>query len=320
MNSDYIQQLQVKLRRRAERLNKSSTNEFLWILTRTFSFLNDCHITKVILFDLGQRFPDANKCAEEVYHGKPCVRETDEFNAALSVCLLKKCIAEKQSHYIIKMGIDLGGIEGKDSLTLFREAYVDPLFDYIEEQIDASRLTLAILVKYKHRCEWFRRNELFEKYQSETSRGEERLAFDLYEYLHDQGLQFHIEPRSASGKVDLISWQTGKDRLVADVKIFDGKSRGSPYIICAFNQVYTYAKDYHETFGYLIIYKICEPDLLIGTRNQDGGVPFVTCNNKTIFFITIDLYPHAESASKRGRLQAIEITPEQLVKACNPAP
>jgi len=45
-------------------------------------------------------------------------------------------------------------------------------------------------------------------------------AYDLYEYLHDQGIQFHIEPESASGRVDLISAQSGKDRLMADAKNF----------------------------------------------------------------------------------------------------
>jgi len=37
----------------------------------------------------------------------------------------------------------------------------------------------------------------------------------------DQGLGLSIEPTSTPGEADLISAQTGDDRLVADVKIFE---------------------------------------------------------------------------------------------------
>jgi hypothetical protein len=190
------------------------------------------------------------------------------------------------------------------------------LFDYIDEQIDDKRMTLVLLKKFKHRCEWFHRSEMFERFKDDTGKGESILATRLYQYLHDQGAQFHIEPQSASGRVDLISAQAGKDRLVADAKLFNperGQDRG--YIVKGFRQVYEYTKDFIEPFGYLVIFKTCEQDLSIPTEHQESSVPFITHNNKTIFLVVIDIFDYSASASKRGKLQAYEITPQQFVES-----
>ncbi|HEY4247162.1 MAG TPA: hypothetical protein VGM64_09915 [Lacunisphaera sp.] len=172
------------------------------------------------------------------------------------------------------------------------------------------------LKKYKQRCEWFHRAKLFEKFKDDTGRGERNLASALYEYLHDQGVDFHIEPESASGRVDLISTQTGLDRLVADAKLFNPeRGQDRTYIAKGFRQVYEYTRDFNEVFGYLVIFKTCAEDLSIQTSHQEGGVPFLTHNNKTIFFLVIDIYEHELPASKRGKLQTYELTPAELVAA-----
>jgi hypothetical protein len=201
-----------------------------------------------------------------------------------------------------------------DVIEAFRLTYVEPLFDYIDEQLDDKRMTLVLLKKYKQRCEWFRRDELLAACVADTRQGEKTLAYDLYEYLHDQGIQFHIEPQSASGRIDLISAQTGKDRLVADAKIFNPESsHDRSYIMDGFRQVYDYTKDYNESFGYLVVFKTCAEDLSISTPKQESGVPFITHNNKSIFIVVIDIFDYPESASKRGKLNAYEITPEQFI-------
>ena len=64
-----------------------------------------------------------------------------------------------------------------------------------------------------------------------------------------------------------------------------------------------------------MIFKTCEQDLAIQTQRQESTIPFVTHNNKTIFIVVIDIFDYPESASKRGKLQAYEITPEQFVES-----
>ncbi len=154
------------------------------------------------------------------------------------------------------------------------------------------------------------------QFRDNTSQGESILALQLYQYLHDQGIQFNIESKSASGRIDLISSQSGKDRLLADAKIFNPeRSHDCAYIIKGFRQVYDYMKDYNESFGYLVIFKTCEQDLSITTSYQESSIPFISHNNKTIFLVVIDLFNYPESASKRGKLKAFEIMPEQFVEA-----
>ena len=65
---------------------------------------------------------------------------------------------------------------------------------------DDRRTVLGLLLKYKHHVEWFRRDDLRAKLEANTQKGEKILACDLYAYLHDQGLDFSIEPSSISGE------------------------------------------------------------------------------------------------------------------------
>ena len=172
-----------------------------------------------------------------------------------------------------------------------------------------------MLRRYKHKCEWFQRDFLFKLWSDNTVRGEKLLALHLYEYLYDQGLDFTIEPSSVSGEVDLIAAQKSDDPLIADTKIFNpGSKKGKEYIVKGFNQIYLYTVDYDEPFGYLIIYKISDVDLRFTLANQEQSTPFVVHNNKTVFIVIIDIYPHETSASKRGPLNPVEITEADLIR------
>ncbi|MDZ7779532.1 MAG: hypothetical protein U5R14_06265 [Gemmatimonadota bacterium] len=126
------------------------------------------------------------------------------------------------------------------------ELSTEPLYEYIDEKLDTGRAVLGLLLRYKHRCEWFSRSRLFETWQSAEKRGEKVLALDMYQYLFDQGLDFAIEPASASGEADLVEAQTGEERLIADAKIFDPDSgKDVPYLARGVNQLYIYSQDYN---------------------------------------------------------------------------
>ena len=313
MDSEYIQSIRYKLQKRLRRLSAANQESFRMVLAQTWLFLQDNEITKGILDDLERRVPEAEKWADTVIQdGCAMYGDTELTQTAICYWVVKTCAT---APFDEKKALEEGRHREIMQLTNsndFRDNYVEPLFDYIEEQIDDKRMTLALLKKYKHRCEWFRRKEL--KLASEQ--GETTLVYDLYEYLHDQGLQFHIEPKSASGRADLISAQTGKDRLLADAKIFnpDG-SQDSGHIVEGFRQVYEYAKDFNEPSGYLVIFKTCERDLSIPTQNQESAIPFITHNNKTIFIIIVDIFIYDKTASERGKLKAYEILPERFVQS-----
>lgn len=317
MDSDYVQNIRYKLQKRLKRLNTADSRGFHWALLQAWGSLQENEITKGILDDLERRFPGFEQDAAKTVAGQPQVGTTESENDAISYWVIKKCVLSGKSGIEVHVGLRMShGGKADDCIEAFRLAYVEPLFDYIDEQIDDKRMVLVLLKKFKHRCEWFHRSELFAKFKDDTGQGEKRLATALYEYLHDQGLQFHIEPQSASGRIDLISAQTGKDRLVADAKLFNPeRGQDRSHVIKGFRQVYDYTKDFNECFGYLVIFKTCEQDLAIPTQHQESAVPFITHNNKTIFLLVIDIFDYSEPASKRGKLQAYEITPQQCVEA-----
>jgi len=61
----------------------------------------------------------------------------------------------------------------------FHESYIEPLHDYIDEQIDDKGAVLASLRRYQRRVEWFHRDRLHRVWDDDTGNGEKALALDL---------------------------------------------------------------------------------------------------------------------------------------------
>ena len=197
-----------------------------------------------------------------------------------------------------------------------REVFLEPFYEYIDEHLDDQQAILYFLRRYKHRCEWFHADRLRQAVRDDTQRGEKTLALDLYEYLHDQGIDFHIEPHSTSGIPDFVADQVGKERVIADTKLFwPESSKGKSYIISGFNQAYIYACDYNEPCAYLVIYKMCHEGLNFLVPSTQSSFPSLTVNNKTIFFVVVDIFEYETSASKRGPMKSVDITEKELVQS-----
>ena len=321
MDSNVLQTLRYKLQKRLKRLNTAGHEIFHSTLVQTWGFLCENPVTKGILDDLAIRAAAAEAASDKLFNGASVTAGNEIGHIALCYWLIKKLVACDQPHKEITFGLETGQCSTPENAIEFLiETYIEPLFDYIDEQIDDHRTTLALLRKYKHRVEWFFRDELRKRFEVETQKGEKILAMDLYAYLHDQGLDFSIEPSSISGEADLISAQTGAERLVADVKIFDpDRSKGISYLCSGFNQVYQYTKDYNNPFGFLVIFKTCREDLAVCARGQDSSVPYFTHNNKTIFILVIDIFDYPESASKRGHLKSHELLEGDLIRTIEAA-
>jgi len=314
MDTNVLQTLRYKLQKRLKRINAADFQIFHSIVVQTFGFLSENPVVRGIL-DLERRAPSAEKESEQLFQGTLLAGDNELQHIALCYALLKRTVASGEDKEI-ELGHTFGNCsKHKEAAECFIDLFIEPLFDYIDEQIDDRRTTLGLLLKYKHRVEWFRRDELRARFEAATQKGEKTLALDLYACLHDQGLDFSIEPSSISGEADLISAQEGPDRLVADVKIFDpGKSKGTSYLCAGFNQVYQYTKDYNDPFGYLVVFKSCREDLSVHARDQDVAIPFFTHNNKTIFVLVIDIFDYPQTASKRGHLKSYELLEEELIR------
>lgn len=202
-----------------------------------------------------------------------------------------------------------GASDVHQALNAVREVFLTPFCDYVDEKLDDQRAVLSFLYKFKHKVEWFRRDQLLDLYTKNTSKGEKILALQLYEYLHEHGIRFSIEPSSIDGAVDLISAQETDDPLLADAKVYTGDKS---YICKAFGQIYSYAGKYNEVFGYLIIFNVTDHDLVFFSSSSSGNIPVITHNHKTLFVVTVDLHKHGKPPSKRGRIKPVNFVESDL--------
>jgi hypothetical protein len=319
MNTDYLQTLRYKLQRRFRRLNSTGFELFHFALLQFWGMISKNPTLAGILDSLEAQAVTISAEVEKLLSAhEPIAFDTEHELVLASYLIIKHCVESSD----LRVEQNIGGIYGRlrgttkfdEYVEHFRDNFVEPLYDFLDESLDDKGLILSLLVRYKRRCEWFGRERLFKAWSDDTQRGERRLALDLYEYLFDQGVNFQIEPTSASGEADLVASQVADEPLIADAKIFcPEKGKNKTYLASAFNQIYTYTLDYNEPFGFLIIFKTTEDAVHFALPETTTSVPLLTHNSKTIFFIVIDLFPYSLSASKRGQLRSVEITDSDLI-------
>jgi hypothetical protein len=316
MDAQYVQNLRYKLQRRFRRLNSARWEVYHSTLVQFWRYINERPSLVGILEDLVARCPSASATATSIVDGRQAVLgETELESAAIGAHVLRLCAEKTTPMPEVHVGhIYSHEAKHSDNQRYFTELFAEPLYEYLDEQLDDRGAILAVLRSYKHKVEWFGRKGLYDAWFADTSRGEKHLALHLYEYLHDQGVRFFIEPSSVSGETDLVSSQQGDEPLLADAKVFNPeKSKSAAYIAQGFKQLYTYCVDFNESVGYLIIFKTSPSELKLVLDDERHGTPFVVFNNKTIFFVVIDIYPHTQPASKRGTVKAVELTATDLI-------
>jgi hypothetical protein len=307
MDSQYLSQHRQLLQRRIQRLNSCNHQLFHSGVVHFWAYLETHQIFGGVIAQLDASCPDhANKIHDSM-NGEVPTFETEEQSRSFTFRLLQHCArvpiaggADPE----LDIGVGLGGAGQIDTaLDNFRETYLGPFHDYLDEVLDQSAAVLSLLLKYKRKVEWFERDAM----ATLALNGERALAEHMYGYLFDQGLDFQIEPKSISGEADLVA----KD-LVLDVKVFDGKKRSLTYIRNGLHQLLTYARDFHQATGFLVIYHTCPEDLQFGFDRPDSLVPFVRFDGRTLFMLVIDICHHEESASKRGLLKSFVLDEASL--------
>lgn len=299
-----------------------------YALSQFFNFLSEHPVFGELLNVLQQTHPDLEVAAKRVFSsavnqinmptGKGFELESSE-SAHMAFCyfLLEELRDTNDPSSELKI-IDLyiyHATDQHDKKDRFNSIFLEPIYLYLNEALEDQRIMLALLRRYKHKCEWFERDELFNLWQKQTVKGEKILAKHLYGFLYDQGINIHIEPSSASGEIDCLSDQIGDDRLAADAKIFNPeKGKSKSYIAKGFNQIYQYLLDFNEPTGYLVIFNTSPKDLAFALPSQSLSAPFLSLNYKTVYFITINIHPRITSASKAGRAKVVQITEKDLVQ------
>jgi len=316
MDPQVVQNLRCKLQKRIRRLNSTEGNLFIPALRQFFLFVDSNPTYYGITQLLMTRFPDLSNAVEGIFRGESLCGESEEEAAAIGYSVLHRLADEASpagSMFVLGQSLARNAPH-KGRLDVIRDAFLEPFYEYVDEQLDDQRVILGLLLRYKHRCEWFHRSRLWDYVHSSSQQAEKLLTLDLFSYLHDQGIDFSIEPSSPSGEIDLIANQGSKDPLLAEAKVFDADMRGKAHVRKGFHQIYTYTQQYNEPSGYLVIFKATDRDLRFSLSASSRDVPTVTYNNKTLFLLTIDISRYDKPVSKRNPLRAIEITEEELAE------
>ncbi len=318
MNILITESLREKLKRRANRFNTiDEIDTFYLKVVRFWNFFNQHPTFLGIAEDLLPRFPNITRDVNRAFKGQCVELESDEQAAALGYRVVQQLVSTDKDAIHQLTFTSAAALHRASQTQGLYEFFVEPLCNYVDEQLDNQSVMLSLLMRYKQRSEWFYREQLYKKSQipnnSKKQGLEKLLAVDLYAYLYDQGVNFHIEPSSMPGAIDLIAAQDTSDPLLLDVKVFDNKGRNKSYLRRGFHQVYAYTQQYNEPFGYMVIFNVSERSLRFALKCS-GHIPMVLHNNKTIFLLVIDINYPPTSPSKLGILKPVEILEEELIR------
>jgi hypothetical protein len=233
----------------------------------------------------------------------------EDLEGKFLLCLLGEYLTKKNVKRIHEEALS-------DSVGAIRDVAFDGLFEYLDECLDSRNIILALLHKYKQRCEWFRRERLRQYAQNrlEGKEGEHALAIDLKEYLLDQSVEFFVEATSAKGKPDIVLRESNGKYIVVEAKYLredDKPSDIKSKLADGFHQVFQYCDDFNEPAGYLVVFSESPLRLLIELEEQDSW-RLLRLGGRQIYYVEISI-ADTPSASKLGRADEVTISKSDLV-------
>jgi hypothetical protein len=233
----------------------------------------------------------------------------EDFEGEFFLCLLgeyltKKVVKDRQQEAL------------SNAVGVIRDVAFDGLFEYLDERLDSRNVILALLLKYKQRSEWFRRERLRQYAQNELEgrKGEPALAIDLHEYLLDQSVEFFIEETSAKGEPDIVLREPDGKYIVVEAKYLmkkDNPSEIKRKLAKGFHQIFQYCNDFNEPAGYLVVFSESPLRLLIELEEQDSW-RLLRLGGRQIYYVEISI-ADTPSASQLGRADEVTISKSDLV-------
>lgn len=191
---------------------------------------------------------------------------------------------------------------------------VFPLVSYFLAQLGTESEVLHLLARFKRSLEWFDQADLYRRYESDTQKGEDVYDTALRRFLFAEGIDYPFsQPKSASGKADVIAAVESDDPLVCEVKLFNDGSYGVPYVAKGLQQVVRYAHDYGKAVGHLVVVNLSEAKLVLPSDSADGSAPpRIVTQGVTVFLLVVQGRPLA-SASTERKSRTIDISRNELV-------
>ena len=316
----YPHQLRVRIQDRKNRLYRSGEAAYLSELRYFLEFLHGNHFTRALLsmidtdasVDFSQWFADVDQ--KRVLY----FPDTEVGRAKICYGFLKEGAGVGTFRGLMSLGMTITtSMKYEDILRDINDMVVEPLINFIHDQIDDSGNVLYLIERFKLKCEWFRRDELYSLYAEDTRNGERKLDQALRAGLFDGGIDYPFsDPSSPSGRADIVALLESDDPLVLEVKVFDpDRGRDKSRIKQGFQQILRYAQDYNQSVGYLIVFNCSDKQLVISpeTTSEAEFPPRISYDGKTFFVIAIDVHPDVASASTERPVDRQVISFEELI-------
>ena len=316
----YLRDLRVRLQERRNRLYRNRNQTYDAELRYLFEFLDNNPLTRALLTEI-EESPSVDFeqwVSQHSDYRAVNFPESELGRAKVCYGILKQCAADQDGKrwthwlYLFTTARDYDS-----KLHEYTEAIVDPLVNFLHDQIDDGGNVLYLLERFKLKAEWFRRKELFSLYQENTSVGERSLDRELRASLFEGGVDYPFsQPSSPSGEADIVALLGSDDPLVLEAKVFDPESsKGKGNLRQGFHQVVSYANDYNESLGYLVIFNCSDRKLVFSPddTSEPEVVPRITYGGKTFFIVSIDIHPDTVSASKDRPASRITVSQSELV-------
>ena len=300
------------LRLRAQTVLESGNDTAASNLRIFFEFIDENLLFKEIIEELGgDGLPDFGTIKHEIVT-RLGFQFPSNFREKIRVCLsalnlIMDKVGAEPCHIVVDA---VGAITNIDAMAqVFVEQFFRPVYNYIIERIIQIDALLYMIIRFKAYSEWYKKEELHHLYISDTTKGEYNLDKKFREFLFESGIDYpYSKPISPEGETDILT-VIRENPIPLELKIFTGDNRA--HIKQGFTQAYLYSRDYNTPTGYLVVFNVSEKELKFSLTSAE--VPQrITFGDKTIFVITINIFPHEEPASRR-RLETYEITEKELI-------
>ena len=151
MDPQLVQNIRYKLQKRISRLNSvDSISSFGFTLAQFWKYFDQQDILVGIMNFLLPQFPEIEQEINLIFQDKKGLYgETEEEAAAIGYHVLRRLIDPKNFSKIqtiahqYRRSTDL-----HEALECIREIFLEPFYEYVDEQLDDQRAMLALVIRY----------------------------------------------------------------------------------------------------------------------------------------------------------------------------
>jgi hypothetical protein len=140
------------------------------VLKQFWVFFESYPILAAVTEELLAKFPNVETDVEKLFQGQGLYGENEGESAAMGCGVLKVYAAQNDPYFYANLAAVIAA-EGERQLDAFRQIYLEPFYEYVDEHLDDRNFMLYCLERYKRTCEWFERDRLFKLWDAETQSG-----------------------------------------------------------------------------------------------------------------------------------------------------